>query len=199
MVDFEKILVIITQNFAYDIASTHFHCTEDGLVNVDGSVEYEPLMSYDKLPVRFGTVSRGFDCDSRALQHLEGSPISVLLFKCQSNLIKSLIGGPNTASTYDARFNNLTALEGLPEICNDIRLSWSDHLPLLRLLSIVPLEEMIPTVFLTSVGSGPTKASTIIQGYLNLIHSAHQLNKKSAIWKCQNELIEHGFEGNAKW
>ena len=65
----------------------------DGVYNVDGDVRLKK--DVDKLPVKFGKVSRQFHCFSNELKTLEGSPISVGGdFYCADNKLTSLEGCP---------------------------------------------------------------------------------------------------------
>ena len=48
----------------------------NGLVDVDGDV-YLSNMELDILPVRFGIVARGFDCNFNKLTSLKGAPKQV--------------------------------------------------------------------------------------------------------------------------
>ena len=65
----------------------------DGVYNVKGSVQL--IKAVEKLPVKFGKVSRQFHCFSNELKTLEGSPISVGGdFYCADNKLTSLEGCP---------------------------------------------------------------------------------------------------------
>ncbi len=63
-----------------------------GTVNVTGYV-YLGDMDLDRLPVRFGAVSRHFNCSKNRLTSLEGAPSSVGgNFYCHTNRLTSLRG-----------------------------------------------------------------------------------------------------------
>ena len=88
----------------------------NGVVDVDGDVDlsYKGLTN---LPLKFGVVTRYFDCSSNKLISLEGSPREVGgIFNCNNNLLKTLefapkyVGGdfncgsnplPDEISTYE--------------------------------------------------------------------------------------------------
>jgi len=89
----------------------------DGLVNVDGDVDLSDK-SLTKIPIKFGSVSGGFYCNSNKLTSLEGAPQSVGSdFDCNSNKLTSLEGAPQSVgSDFDCHSNKLASLEGAPQI-----------------------------------------------------------------------------------
>ena len=89
----------------------------DGSIDVDGSV----ILSSELLtiiPLKFGTVTRDFDCYNNKLTSLEGSPKSVGGdFECSGNKLTSLEYVPESVGgDFNCHSNQLTSLEGLPEI-----------------------------------------------------------------------------------
>jgi hypothetical protein len=88
----------------------------DGLVDVNGLV-FLSGKGLKKLPLKFGTITGGFDCQLNGLTTLEGAPHTVGdYFDCHTNLLTSLEGAPHTVGTYfDCGNNNLTSLEFAPK------------------------------------------------------------------------------------
>ena len=92
----------------------------DGSIDVDGSV----ILSSELLtiiPLKFGTVTRDFDCDRNQLTSLEGSPKKVGgYFDCHNNQLTSLVGCPEViGGDFDCSRNELKSLVGCPEIIGD--------------------------------------------------------------------------------
>jgi len=93
----------------------------DGSIDVDGSV----ILSYDLLtniPLKFGTVTRDFECDRNQLTTLKGSPTSVSGdFDCSNNKLTSLEYCPESVGGHFSCYDNqLTSLEYCPEIGRDL-------------------------------------------------------------------------------
>ena len=92
----------------------------DGSIDVEGSV----ILSSELLtiiPLKFGTVTRDFDCDRNQLTSLEGSPKKVGgYFDCHNNQLTSLVGCPEViGGDFDCSRNELKSLVGCPEIIGD--------------------------------------------------------------------------------
>ena len=92
----------------------------DGSIDVDGSV----ILSSELLtiiPIKFGTITRDFDCDRNQLTSLEGSPKKVGgYFDCHNNQLTSLVGCPEViGGDFDCSRNELKSLVGCPEIIGD--------------------------------------------------------------------------------
>lgn len=84
---------------------------DDGTVDVDGDV----YMSFRRftsnvLPIKFGKVSRHFDCENSSLVSLNGCPNYVGgRFKCNGNRLTSLKGIPDYVGDYvNAAQNNIS-------------------------------------------------------------------------------------------
>jgi hypothetical protein len=114
-------------------------------------------------------------------------------FDCSENKLTNLVGGPRTVGgEYNVTRNNTTldSLEGLPENVDGwFRITWTAKVPLLRLVTL-------NTAFISIANK--TKCQIIIRGYRDKI-KRDGLSSKVALWNCQKELAEKGFEGNAKW
>ena len=96
----------------------------DGSIDVDGSVtllKKKLMRSSDLLtiiPLKFGKVTRDFNCYNNKLTSLEGSPKKVGGdFDCHNNKLTSLVGCPEVIgyNFYCSR-NELKSLVGFPEI-----------------------------------------------------------------------------------
>jgi hypothetical protein len=91
----------------------------DGTVDVDWSVH---LRNYhlDKLPLKFGVVTRDFICAHNNLTSLEGCPTKVgWNFDCNNNELTSLEHGPVHVggSMYKMVGNKIASFEGFPTKC----------------------------------------------------------------------------------
>jgi hypothetical protein len=100
---------------------------DTGLVDVSGSFNCSGKGLKDFLGIRFGKVSRNFDCYRNQLTTLEGSPSRVGGgFYCSNNQLTTLEGSPSRVGGYFWCNNNqLTTLEGSPSrvggyfVCNE--------------------------------------------------------------------------------
>ena len=90
---------------------------QTGLVDVSGSFECPQQNLTDFKGVRFGRVSRDFNCSRNMLTSLEGAPQSVGGdFDCGRNMLTSLKGAPQSVGgDFDCSRNSLTSLEGAPQ------------------------------------------------------------------------------------
>jgi hypothetical protein len=165
---------------------------ENGLVNgSDISLKNEGNL-VSKLHIRFGKVVN-FDCSYHLLSTLDGAPSDVEKdFTCRNNRLKSLIGGPRTVGLeYFAQQNPLTSLEGIPDsIGVAFRITYNESLPLLRCVTL-----NCPLIAIYRSSGSKKFNTTLITKY----HEDNDLTAKAKIWKCQQDLIANGFEGNAAW
>ena len=125
-----------------------------------------------------------FDCSSNNLKSLVGGPIKVTTnYICKNNFITSLDGGPvEVGNSFNCAGNDLTSYKGLPEtIGGRLMCDWIEDAPILSLLKY-------NDIIIVSHGT----VSRILQTY------AGQKPLRQAIIKCQRELIDNGFEGNAR-
>jgi len=128
------------------------------------------------------TVTGLFNCSANKLTSLAGSPNTIGgNFECKANELKSLVGGPKEVrGHYECSGNPLTSLDGLPDSAGFILLNWIENLPMLSLLKYdfnVLDNETFRGIMLKYRGQKPLR---------------------QAIIKCQKELIDAGYEGNAK-
>jgi hypothetical protein len=89
---------------------------DTGLVDVSGSFNCSGKGLKDFLGIRFGKVSRNFDCYRNQLTTLEGSPSEVGgNFYCNNNQLPTLKGSPSeVGGGFYCSDNQLTTLEGSP-------------------------------------------------------------------------------------
>jgi hypothetical protein len=174
--------------------SGNFSCEERGLTSLEGAPKI---------------VNGDFDCSNNALTSLKYGPKKVNYdYRCGHNRLTSLVGLPdgftnqlycdhnnlnslqglpeNFDGTISCVNNPLTSFEGLPIGTRFITFSYSADLPFLRLLTLIRSKTR------RSMWSGNEKIDAIIHKYFGN-------NSRSAILKCQKELIDAGFEGNAAW
>jgi hypothetical protein len=168
----------------------------DGVVNVDGSVKL--ISNLKKLPVQFGKIFGDFDISNRELTSLKGSPYHVDgYFNCENNCLTSLDHGPKIVrNNYFATLNDFDDLNGLPEdIGGYLRLDFNEVIPVLKLVSFKCAH------FIEQ--SGNRNSHYLKIGYM--VNDAREdiasgvSTLKQAIWKLSNNLIEHGFEKNARY
>lgn len=84
----------------------NYTVNSDGLIDVNGGVDLRYL-KLTKLPIKFGTVSGDFYCNSNKLTTLEGSPNHVGGdFYCADNKLTTLEGAPNhVGGNLDCTYN----------------------------------------------------------------------------------------------
>jgi len=146
---------------------------------IDGTVS--PWNDLEYIPFQFGTVDF-FDFANKGLSSLKGCPHAVTGdFDVSKNELTTLIGGPRSVLGSYYVFNNpLTDLDGAPdEVGHTFTLSWSENIPLLRLLKYDRFH----------IFGGP---NTLMREY------AGQKPLRQAIIQCQKKLIDAGFKGNAR-
>jgi hypothetical protein len=90
---------------------------QTGLVDVEGSFACYRQDLADFKGIRFGAVSKNFDCHNNQLTSLEGAPQRVgWHFTCSSNLLTSMEGAPQeVGGSFNCDRNQLTSLEGSPQ------------------------------------------------------------------------------------
>ncbi len=99
----------------FGIYQSSMSIREDGTVDVNGHVtlSYKKL---SKLPLRFGTVTGDFYCQSNFLKTLEGCPSTVGgTFRCDGNDLTTLEGCPSEiGKSFYTSVNDLTTFKGGP-------------------------------------------------------------------------------------
>ena len=88
-----------------------------GLVDVDGYFYCQEQDLSDFEGVRFGAVSRIFNCSNNSLTSLEGAPQRIgKAFDCSENQLTSLEGAPQSVGgAFFCSVNQLTSLKGAPQ------------------------------------------------------------------------------------
>jgi hypothetical protein len=132
------------------------------------------------------SVGGDFLCHNNQLTTLEGAPTSVggsLL--CHINQLTTLEGAPTSVGgDFWCYTNQLTTLKGMPTVPGILHLSYSPTLPLLRCL-------LAKEIQLYPENGKHKTAEEILNRYAG--------QGKRALFDCQKELEDEGFEGNARW
>jgi hypothetical protein len=96
---------------------------------------------------------------------------------------------------FSLRGAGLTSLENMPKDVGGVAaFSWTPDTPMLQLL-FVPYDFIVLDENARNI-EGST--STTIKRYRNKIRSGEITNHEGG-WQCIGELVNNGFEGNAKW
>jgi hypothetical protein len=142
---------------------------DKGLVSCTGDLNLKYRKKWERLPVAFDKVRGNFWCDDNKLKTLEGAPTSV--------------GGDFVCNN-----NQLTTLLGAPtSVGGHFFCTWHNSLPLLRTL-------VAKEVVFTNTGDTFKKAYQVAK-----ILNKYAGQGKRAMFECQKDLEDAGFEGNAKW
>jgi hypothetical protein len=129
------------------------------------------------------SVGANFSCMTNQLSSLEHVPEKVHDLFCMENKLVSLHGAPKTITgELRAWGNQLESLEGMP---TEVRVLWIDYSPTLPLLRCLNAKK------LWSGMGWPHEVRAILQKYMG--------QGKRAMFDCQKELEDAGFEGNARW
>ena len=224
MVDKKEIMRLLKQYFR---TTGKITIDDEGLVSCKGNVELKSVIKLERLPVAFDRVGGNFRCDHNQLTTLQGAPKSVGgyfecynnqlttlegapksvggSFGCSSNQLTTLEGAPKSVSggfycsnnqlttlegapksvsgDFNCIDNQLTTLEGMPDVQGTLFLSYRRKLPLLRCLLAQKVEFF------------PTLKDKTVENILN----KHTGKGKRAMFDCQKELEDAGFEENARW
>jgi hypothetical protein len=106
-------------------------------------------------------------------------------FECNINQLTTLEGAPiSVGRNFMCDNNQLTTLKGMPTVPRTLHLSYSPTLPLLRCL-------LAKEIQLYPENGKHKTAESILNKYAG--------QGKRAMFDCQKELEDAGFEGNAKW
>jgi hypothetical protein len=200
----EKLLrdnFVISSQYASGVDGDGNYSIENGIFEIIGSIKLRLAFSQTQIPINFGYVSGRFSVDiaKGTLTTLDGCPKVVgETFDCDNNKIMSLIGGPETVGGhYYCQHNLLTSLEGLPkEIKQSFIVTYSSHLPLLRLVTLNS-QEIDIFADNDSTTSTNTLADSIINDHRRLVKAG--TNIKEALWACQGALTKNGLGSNASW
>jgi hypothetical protein len=183
MVDKKEILELFKKYFK---TTDEITIDDKGLVSCTGDVGLQPELKHERLPVSFDMVDGDFWCHNNQLTTLEGAPTSVGGdFGCYHNQLTTLEGAPTSVGgDFRCYHNQLTSLEGMPAVEGTLWLSYSPTLPLLRCL-------LAKEIQLYPKDGKHKTAEEILNRYAG--------QGKRALFDCQKDLEDAGFEGNAKW
>jgi hypothetical protein len=173
----------------------------DDLVNVNGGIMLNGNSStgrsgITKLPIAFGKVFGNFNISYSKLKSLKGCPTEVRgSFFCDHSNLTSLEYCPKIVSgNFYCMDNPLTSIKDAPDEVKFFACSWNKDLPILSIFrySTGMLNQNKPHI---SIACPPEarEFNEIIEKYLQMPKS------EETILKCQQELIESGFAGNAAW
>jgi hypothetical protein len=149
------------------------------------------MLSINKLKTLQGcptAVGGSFECDNNSLQSLEFGPSQVgESYNCSHNQLKNLIGAPKIVPmSFNCSNNPLETLEGFPEkIGKTVYITYTPSLPLLRTLVAREI------IFWPSTTDNGLKVLSIL--------AKHVGQGRRGAFSCKKELIEAGFEENARW
>jgi hypothetical protein len=177
------------------------HVDDNGLLNVMGDVVVKMEWTSNqgvglpegKIPVAFGTVSGTFSVARTNLRSLEGAPSSIgNICWIGFNPLTSLEGGPQHIHhlLIMDELPLLSSLDGFPPQCNTCRFTWTENLPLLRLLQAKKLildlnqQSMLPN-------SNPKRCFEILKRY--------EGQGEAGAFACGAELATAGYKENARW
>jgi hypothetical protein len=198
---------------AFDKVGRHYDCSNNQLTTLEGGptsvgggfwCDNNQLTTLQGAPT---TVGGNFWCDNNQLTTLQGAPTSVGgSFKCDFNQLTTLQGAPTTVGgSFECNINQLTTLEGapisvgrnfmcdnnqlttlkgMPTVPRTLHLSYSPTLPLLRCL-------LAKEIRLYPENGKHKTAEEILNRYAG--------QGKRALFDCQKDLEDEGFEGNARW
>jgi hypothetical protein len=172
-----------------EYVSSDFSCRNNFLTNLIGGPNQ---------------VDGKYACLQNRLTSLEGGPARCSAFYCQDNCFTSLIGGPETVDTdYFCHMNDhIISLDGLPKhIANKFSISWTRGLPMLRLLT---LDAKVVSFYNLPIGARGFRPAQMLDQYRALLTNINPdgspaSSKKELLWKFQQELIDNGFEDNARY
>jgi hypothetical protein len=163
-----------------------------GVVSAEGTAVYgNKQRKISQLPFKFGTVSNEFLPIGMGLESFTGFPQTVQGCWCDKNKFSNLIGSPTVAKFLSCRNNPFLSLEGLSPNVERFTLTWTPHLPLLRLVAL-------ESAFLTENKQGSLE-SIQVEEILRRHGGTDPATLRKRLTACQKELIDAGFAGNAKW
>ena len=167
----------------------NFSCRSNKITNLQGAPLHvgglfacanNKLTSLEHCPKWVGL---DFDCMDNQLTSLGHCPREVSSLFCMNNRLTSLRGAP---SRIDGQLrcwgNSLESLEGMPA---DIYSLWIDYSPTLPLLRCLQAQ---------NITWGPSWPRTVYD-----ILKKYEGQGKRALFDCQKELEDAGFEDNARW
>lgn len=190
MVNKEKIWEQLYRFFYLD-SIEGIDITDDGVINVHQGLQFradEPLPD-GVLPFQFGVVGGNLILANAGLTSLQGMPTEIKgMLSLSKNPLKNLVGCTQKIGEYLRlrQMPNLESLEGFPTQLKDyVALDWKPNLPLLRTLQAPGGVALWP-------GSPETED-------IEAILEKYKGQGRAGAIDCKRELVEAGFEGNARW
>ena len=178
----------ILRDYAPTLALNSISLDSENRVDISGDIDLHRLFgrrSHKTLPLVFGKITGNFQAVDLGLTTLEGSPYWVgKAFSVKNNNLTTLTGGPDYVGTYYLVTKNpLENLDGLASHIGGLGVEF-DYTPTLPLLRTLVAQKIWPN---------PDQVE------LEKILAKYAGQGKRAIFDCQKELEDEGFEGNAKW
>jgi len=164
---------------------------KDGVVYVDGGCFVRrTAKTLTEIPVKFGTVTHTFQFDECQLTSLNNAPYKCKFLDCKDNKLTSFEGlSSDFEGNLDIRNNPLTSLDYLPlKIIRVLDIPYSKTLPMLKLVQL----RSDVKIYIEADDREDEKCNEIIMKYVGVTPV------RKAILLCQKELIDAGFNGNAK-
>lgn len=179
-----SILTILDEYFYIDGRAE----IRDGLVNVFGHAKMvKSEYNMPKIPVKFGSITGDFWCREQSILSLEGAPHFVgREFDCSNSAITSLKFSPKSVDySYICYGVLMNSFDGISEtIEHMILITYKEHLPLLKLLTIKKLK------YVEFHAEDNHPVELIINKYLG--------KGRSGMLQCAAELTKAGYKGNAR-
>ena len=214
-VEYEQTKTILSQNFKIESNALYpagWMFDQDGKIVVAGDLHL--TRSQSQLPLRFSKVHGTFTCNNKNLRTLEGCPLEIEGdFDASFNLLSKLTSFPHWVSgSILLNSNKLTSLQGLPDTVSDnleiqdnplesldhlpksiawVTLTYSPTIPLLRTLGALHVELIVPMQYKRGNEGKFQQLHKILNSYAG--------KGKRALFDCQKELEDAGFEENARW
>jgi hypothetical protein len=206
-----KTMTELKKWFVYDPATVTI--SDQGVVDVRGSVSMKGVYNKPSLPVEFGTATFFIIPANVRLQTLQGCPQKIfwdfdIEVRSEPRNIPNLIGGPkwvgglyraaecglntlegcpeHVGGIFDITENDLTSLHSVPNYCDIFAISVGENLGLLKLCLL-----FCNNLQIYRPNGDPNRPLTaILRRYLN--------TGRDGIVPCAAELHKAGFSGNAK-
>ena len=141
-------------------------------------------------------VGADFICRGNDLKNLIGAPIKVLKFDCSDNpSLTSLAGAPREM---DALFINGTAIHDFDGINNHIKSIKGIDIGGIKLTGPVLSVLLIPTLTSIDVSSSADETTQAVVKVLNKWIKEQSMKPMERASRCQDELVELGFEEQAE-
>jgi hypothetical protein len=138
----------------------------------------------DSLKAGPKSVGHSYNCSGNVLTSLHGAPEKIQVFICDKNHLTNLQGAPKSVDVFSCKGNSLRSLEGFPAQCREAHVTYTNKLPLLRLVGC--------EVQFTGYNSGPPP-----DGIQEIFAKYVGQKTRQAMASCQNDLMRAGLHANA--